>query len=39
VTISDVDSGSEGATVTDTDILGTNGVIHVIDQILIPVQL
>ncbi|MDQ3534668.1 MAG: fasciclin domain-containing protein, partial [Bacteroidota bacterium] len=39
VTISDVDSGSEDATVTDTDILGTNGVIHVIDQILIPVQL
>src|SRR5690606_11255101 len=39
VTITDVDSGSEDATVTATDILGTNGVIHVIDEILIPVEL
>lgn len=39
VTITDVDSGSPDAVVTATDILGTNGVIHVIDQILIPVEL
>lgn len=39
VTVTDVDSGSPDAVVTATDILGTNGVIHVIDQILIPVEL
>lgn len=39
VTLTDVDSGSPDAEVTSTDILGTNGVIHVIDQILIPVEL
>lgn len=39
VTITDKDPGSADATVTSTDILGTNGVIHVIDQILLPVAL
>jgi transforming growth factor-beta-induced protein len=39
VTVTDVDSGSPDAVVTATDILGSNGVIHVIDQILIPVEL
>lgn len=28
--------GSENATIMDTDLLGTNGVIHVIDQVLLP---
>ena len=39
VTVTDVDSESADATVSSTDILGTNGVIHVIDQILLPVEL
>lgn len=39
VTIADVDSGNEDATVSSADILGTNGVIHVIDQSLLPVDL
>jgi len=39
VTVTDVDSGSPDATVTTADILGTNGVVHVIDQILLPVEL
>jgi uncharacterized surface protein with fasciclin (FAS1) repeats len=39
VTITDVDSGGAGssdATVIDTNILATNGVIHVINQVLLP---
>ena len=39
VTITDKDPGSADAKVTSADILGTNGVIHVIDQILLPVAL
>ncbi len=39
VTVTDVDSGSSDAVITSTDILGTNGVIHVIDQILLPIEL
>ena len=39
VTVTDVDSGSPDATVITADILGTNGVVHVIDQILLPVEL
>lgn len=39
VTVTDKDPVSPDATVTSTDILGTNGVIHVIDQILLPVAL
>jgi len=39
VTVTDVDSGSPDATAITTDILGTNGVVHVIDQILLPVEL
>ena len=39
VTITDKDPVSADAKVTSTDILGTNGVIHVIDQILLPVAL
>jgi transforming growth factor-beta-induced protein len=39
VTITDKDPGSADAKVTSTDILATNGVIHVIDQILLPVAL
>ena len=36
VTISDADANSEDAEVIDVDILATNGVIHVIDQVLLP---
>ena len=39
VTITDVDSGGAGsddAEVIDVNILATNGVIHVIDQVLLP---
>ena len=39
VTITDKDPVSADAKVTSTDILATNGVIHVIDQILLPVAL
>ena len=40
LTIADTDAalglGSPDATIIDTDILGTNGVIHVIDEVLLP---
>ena len=40
LTITDTDSalnlGTEDAAITATDILGTNGVIHVINQVLLP---
>jgi transforming growth factor-beta-induced protein len=40
LTITDTDAalslGSADATITSTDILGTNGVIHVINQVLLP---
>ena len=40
LTITDVDSelglGTEDASIIDTDLLGTNGVIHVIDEVLLP---
>lgn len=36
VTISDQDSSNTDATVIDANINGTNGVIHVIDKVLIP---
>jgi uncharacterized surface protein with fasciclin (FAS1) repeats len=40
LTITDTDAalslGSVDATITATDILGTNGVIHVINQVLLP---
>ena len=40
LTITDTDAalslGSADATITATDILGTNGVIHVINQVLLP---
>ena len=40
LTITDVDGaltvGSTDASIVDTDILGTNGVIHVIDQVILP---
>jgi uncharacterized surface protein with fasciclin (FAS1) repeats len=39
VTLADMDSESADAVVASADILGTNGVIHVIDQILLPVEL
>ena len=40
LTITDTDAalslGSADAAITATDILGTNGVIHVINQVLLP---
>lgn len=40
LTITDTDAalvlGSVDATIVDTDILGTNGVIHVIDEVILP---
>jgi transforming growth factor-beta-induced protein len=40
LTITDTDAalslGTSDATITSTDILGTNGVIHIIDQVLLP---
>lgn len=39
VTIADKDPVSADAKVASADILGTNGVIHVIDQILLPIAL
>jgi len=40
LTITDIDAalslGSADATITSTDIFGTNGVIHVINQVLLP---
>lgn len=40
LTITDTDGalmlGSEDASIVNTDILGTNGVIHVIDQVILP---
>ncbi len=40
LTITDTDAalglGSEDATIVDTDILATNGVIHVIDEVILP---
>lgn len=40
LTITDADAalelGSEDATIVDTDILATNGVIHVIDEVILP---
>ncbi len=40
LTITDTDAalslGSEDASIVDTDILGTNGVIHVIDEVILP---
>ncbi len=36
VTITDANADSPDATVTAVNMLGTNGVIHVIDQVLIP---
>mgnify|MGYP002630818822 CR=1 FL=1 len=36
VTISDQDTSNDDATVTAVNIMGTNGVIHVIDKVLIP---
>ncbi len=39
VTITDNDTNSTDANVSSTNILGTNGVIHVIDAVLLPVTL
>ncbi|MDN5212248.1 fasciclin domain-containing protein [Fulvivirgaceae bacterium BMA12] len=39
VTITDNDDNSADAMVSDTNILGTNGVIHVIDAVILPVTL
>ncbi len=39
VTITDNDDNSADAMVNDTNILGTNGVIHVIDAVILPVTL
>jgi len=36
VTISDVDESNEDATVVLTNVQGSNGVVHVIDGVLIP---
>ena len=40
LTLTDVDGvlslGTSDATIVDTDILGTNGVIHVINQVILP---
>jgi len=36
VTISDVDESNADATVVLTNVQGTNGVVHVIDVVLIP---
>ena len=36
VTITDKDDSNEDATVIDVNVNGTNGVIHVIDKVLIP---
>ncbi len=36
VTISDISAGNEDAEIIQVNILGTNGVIHVIDQVLDP---
>lgn len=40
LTITDADAalelGSQDATIVDTDILATNGVIHVIDEVILP---
>jgi transforming growth factor-beta-induced protein len=36
VTISDQDASNTDATVVSVNISGTNGVIHVIDKVLIP---
>lgn len=40
LTITDADAalglGTTDATIVDTDILGTNGVIHVIDEVILP---
>lgn len=39
VTVTDKDPVSEDAVVAPTDILGTNGVIHVVNHVLLPVAL
>lgn len=39
ITVTDVDPVSQDATVSPADILGTNGVVHVIDHVLLPVAL
>lgn len=36
VTITDLNTDNEDATVVDVNILATNGVIHVIDEVLLP---
>jgi len=38
VTITDVNTSNTDATVSATDVLGTNGVIHIIDEVILPIQ-
>jgi uncharacterized surface protein with fasciclin (FAS1) repeats len=38
VTITDNDPDFGDANITDTDILGSNGVIHIIDAVILPVD-
>lgn len=36
VTITDGDSGTDDANITSVNVLGTNGVIHVLDSVILP---